>query len=124
MHKLVILVEAQGDMQEFHDRWPEFLRLAEKMPGLLREATSQVEHFLVGRVEVALMHEMFFGTLGDLQAALNSTSGQEAGKTLQRITGGKVSLFFADHKEDELANFQKAGQPADAQPGRQQGNAA
>ena len=105
MHKLVILVGAQEDLQGFHDAWPEFLHQAEQMPGLRREASSQVDHFLAGKVQVVMMHELFFDTPGDLRAALNSPSGQEAGKVLQRITKGNVSLFFADHKEDDLTNF-------------------
>jgi uncharacterized protein (TIGR02118 family) len=124
MHKLVILVEAQKDPQEFHEEWPEFLHQAEQMPGLRRETSSHVEHFLVGGVEVMMMHELFFDTSAELRAALNSPSGQEAGKVLQRIARGKVTLFFADHKEDDLPNFRTAAAEAETKPDGAQRQAA
>ena len=48
MYKLVILIEPSDEWQEAEKRWPEFLRMAESMPGLLREATSHVNSFLSG----------------------------------------------------------------------------
>ena len=42
MYKLVILIELSDAWQEAEERWPEFLSLAESMPGLLRESTSHV----------------------------------------------------------------------------------
>ena len=44
MHKLVILIEPPADQAALDTGWPEFLRYAESMPGLVREATSRVEH--------------------------------------------------------------------------------
>jgi hypothetical protein len=52
-----------------------------------------------------MIHELYFDTPDDLQAALGSPAGQAAGRKLQDITGGKFSLLFADHLEDELKNF-------------------
>ena len=43
------------------------------MPGLLREATSQVEKSLFGERPVAWMHELYFASLADLQAATRLT---------------------------------------------------
>ena len=48
MHKLVILIGPLEDPQTLEMYWPDFLHQAEMMPGLQRETTSQVEHFLYG----------------------------------------------------------------------------
>jgi uncharacterized protein (TIGR02118 family) len=106
MHKFVILIEPLDDWQAFEDAWPEFLHLAEAMPGLLREASSQVDNFLIGH-PYAQVHELFFDSLETAQAALASPAGRAAGRLLQQATGGKLTLFFAEYKEDYLANIRK-----------------
>jgi hypothetical protein len=107
MHKLVILIEPVENMQMFDDMWPEFLHQAEALPGLRREATSRVERFLFGKTAYIQVHELFFDTLAELENALVSTQGQSAGRLLQQMTGGKMALFFAEHKEDDLQNILK-----------------
>ena len=101
MHKLVILIEPLADWTEFHNRWPDFLRHSESMPGLIREATSQVEKSLFGERPLALMHELYFDSLADLQLALSSADGQAAGRTLHAITRDRLSLFVAECKEED-----------------------
>jgi len=107
MHKLVILIGPLDDNQTFEHDWPDFLHQAEMMPGLQREATSQIEHFLYGSGHYLMMHELYFDTFKDLQLAMESTPGKAAGTLLQRITGGNLSLFIADHKEDSIENIRK-----------------
>ena len=107
MHKLVILIEALDDWVSFEDKWPEFLHISEEMPGLRREATSRVERVLYGGQSYVQMHELYFDTLQDMEKALASPQGRAAGQLLQQITGGRVVLFYADHKEDDLANIHK-----------------
>ncbi|MCH7663463.1 MAG: EthD family reductase [Chloroflexi bacterium] len=106
MYKLVILIEPQPDWQEFERVWPQFLKRAEKMPGLIRESTSPVDQLLHGHYHVAMIHELYFESMQSAQDAMASPAGEEAGKTLQTITAGKVTLLFADHLEDELKNIQ------------------
>jgi len=107
MHKLVILIEQQKDWPQFETQWPAFLHLAESMPGVKREATSRVEHLLYGECRSVMVHEIFFDTLAEAQSALASPEGQAAGRLIHQITGGHMTLFFADHKEDEIANIRK-----------------
>ena len=107
MYKLVILVESQENWDHFEERWPEFLHLVESLPGLRREATSRVDVFLYGARSYAQMHELFFETRAEAEKALSSTDGQAAGVLLQQMSGGKMTLFFADHREDDLDNIQK-----------------
>jgi uncharacterized protein (TIGR02118 family) len=111
MHKLVIWIEPLPDWERFEADWPGFLRLVEALPGLRREATSRVDAVLYGQIPVAFMHELFFDSQADAQTAMTSLQWRQAGQVLQQITQGKMTLFFADHKEDELANIQRYQKP-------------
>jgi len=114
MYKLVILIETTEELDLFEENWPQFLHLSEAMPGLLREATSRIDQFVYGRVPYTHMHELFFVSALAAQEAIASPVGQEAGRLLQTITGGRMALFFADHKEDDLANIRRVQQDSDA----------
>ena len=118
MYKLVILIEPLEDRASFEAEWPGFLHIVEGLPGLRREATSHVERFLYGQRQYAQMHELFFDTLPEAELALASPQGQAAGRLLQQMTKGRMSLFFAEHKEDDLANIlkyrQDSGEPGPA----------
>lgn len=105
MYKLVILIEPPIDADIFEQHWPEFLHLVEEMPGLRREAISRIDHHLFGSTPYFQMHELFFDTLSAAEQALSSPTGQAAGGLLQTLTGGRMALFFADHKEDNMANL-------------------
>jgi uncharacterized protein (TIGR02118 family) len=107
MHKLVILIGPLEDWSGFDQDWPGFLHQAEMMPGLMRESTGHVERMLYGESQYARMHELYFASLEDLHTAMSSPQGREAGSLLQRITQGKMTLFIADHKEDDLENIRK-----------------
>ena len=107
MYKLVIMIELFDDQQAFESQWPEFLHLVEAMPGLRREATSHVERFLYGENAYAQMHELFFDSIPDAEWAMASPQGQAAGKLLQQMTRGRMLLFIAEHKEDDLSNILK-----------------
>ena len=111
MHKLVILIEHPPNQDTFEGGWPEFLRLAESMPGLRREASSNVEQILYGNCPYMLIHELYFDSIEFTQAAMASPQGRQAGKHLQAITQGRVTLFFADHKEDDQENLMKYRKP-------------
>lgn len=107
MHKLVIMIEPLEDWDLFEESWPAFLRLVESMPGLTREATCRVDAFLYGERPVAIVHELYFESLETAQQAMASEIGRSAGRMLQRMTGGRMSLFFADHKQDDLENIKR-----------------
>jgi hypothetical protein len=48
MYKLVIIIDSPADPLAFDEAWPSFLHQAEKMPGLIREATVRVSNTLFG----------------------------------------------------------------------------
>jgi uncharacterized protein (TIGR02118 family) len=113
MHKVVILIEPPADSAAFEERWPDFLHQAEAMPGLRREASSRVLHFLFGATPYAQMHELFFDSFQAAQEALASPPGRSAGVILQELTRGRMAIFFAEHHEDSLENLRP---PAPVQP--------
>jgi len=105
MHKVVILIEEPADRAAFDELWPHFLRSAEAMPGLIRESSCHVDYFLYGDQAYVQMHELFFDTAEGARQALTSPQGQTAGGLLQRMTGGRMTLFLADHKEESGENI-------------------
>jgi len=107
MYKLVILIESLDDFNAFEETWPQFLHYAESMPGLLRETTSRVDTLIFGEQTYAFMHEFYFETREQAQQAMSSEPGQNAGILLQSMTRGRMTLFFADHKEDDIENIRK-----------------
>ncbi len=113
MHKLVILIEQPDDWSVFDSTWPQFLHQAEQMPGLRREATSRVDATLYGSHTYSMMHELFFDAPETAQQAMASPPGREAGRLLQHMTQGRMALFLADHKEDDLENILKHTRPAE-----------
>jgi uncharacterized protein (TIGR02118 family) len=115
MHKLVILIEPPQDEAAFEGQWPAFLHLVESLPGLQRETSSRVSHFLYGPVQVAQVHELFFETYAAAEQALASPAGRQAGHLLQQMTGGRIALFFAEHREDDIENLRRyqAGQTSE-----------
>jgi hypothetical protein len=54
-----------------------------------------------------MIHELYFDSLDAAQRAMASPHGRSAGQLLQKMTLGRMVLFFADHKEDELENIHK-----------------
>jgi len=106
MHKLVILLETPQDENLFEAQWPLFLHWAERIPGLRREVSSRVAHQIFGAYPCFLIHEMFFDDQEAARKGLASKPGTEAGKVLQQITGGRITLLIAAHQEDTPENFQ------------------
>lgn len=119
MHKFVIMIEPLDDWDAFEANWPEFLHQVEAMPGLRREATSRVARFLYGSCPCVQMHELFFDSLEDAEQAMASPEGRAAGRLLQAMTGGRMSLFFTEYQEDDLENIRRYrvdGGPRESDP--------
>lgn len=105
MHKLMIIINDLPDPTAFEQGWPDFLALAEQMPGLRRETTSWPGRVIYGDLPVRLIHELYFDSQADLQQAMESPAGRAAGQMLQHLTGGQMILLFAHHLEDDLENI-------------------
>ncbi len=105
MYKLIIMIEQVSNWHQFDAGWPDFLAVAEQMPGLRRETTTRIDRMLHGRYHPSMIHELFFDSMQTLREALDSEIGQKTGEVLQKITGGQFTLLMADHMEDELSNI-------------------
>ena len=83
MHKLIILIKTPDDQQAFDGSWPLFLREAEKMPGLVREATIRVVHSLYGNSDLSMIHELYFKSYDALERGnvIPAGADQRAGAT-------------------------------------------
>jgi len=107
MFKLMILIEPEIEQEAFFEGWPRFLQHAEQMPGLEKLVTAPVHQTLFGHYQPLMVHELYFESREALELALASEHGVAAGKTLQEITGGRVSLLVAAHLEDSGQNLRR-----------------
>jgi hypothetical protein len=105
MVKLVILIEPEVNQDAFFEGWPRFLEHAENLPGLVRLVSAPVHTHLAGSYQPLMIHELVFDSQQALESALASDEGVAAGKTLQTITGGAVTLLVAGHLEDSGDNL-------------------
>lgn len=107
MYKLMILISPEVEGPAFDEAWPGFLHMAERMPGLVREATVRITAQLFGDHRVGMVHELFFESLQDLHIAMSSPEGESAGQILQQLTQGQMSLLIAEHREDDIENLRR-----------------
>lgn len=117
MHKLMVIFRRLGDTLNMEERWSqEFVPLAEKMPGLRRIAVSRIIERPDGLVDTHMIHELYFDDLQAARAAMVSAEGQAAGRALMSFAAGRVSLYLADHREDEWPLKQRpASKPSQSQ---------
>lgn len=107
MHKLVILFNQPLDWFAFEQGWQKFLAMVEKMPGLRKEAVSEVESLVYGAGDRRFLkiQELYFDSREELDTALQSEAGQAAGLWLHQFTKGRFVLFTAGHKEAKPEEF-------------------
>ncbi len=117
MYKISIFLYPPLEHHEerFQQDWQKFMGLAEKMPKLRRETVSEVQKFLFGSNihRYAKIHELYFDTREDLDAALNSPEGQATGEWLHEFAFGRFSLIIAEHKEALPQEFVKKEETED-----------
>jgi len=110
MHKLMLIFRRLGDTLKMEERWSqEFVPLAEKMPGLRRIAVSRIKERPDGLVDTHMIHELFFDDLQAARTAMVSAEGQAAGRALMSFASGRVSLYLAEHREDEWPLKHRSG---------------
>jgi uncharacterized protein (TIGR02118 family) len=104
MHKLMVVFRSSDDSLRLETQWStEFVARAERMPGLRRVSVSRVVGGPGGATDIKLLHELYFDDLEALQVALASEQGQEAGRALIAFAGEDVSIYFAQHLEEDRA---------------------
>lgn len=118
MYKLLILFLPPFAWASFEPGWQKFLGLAEQMPGLRKEAVGDVEELVFGppNMNYKKIHELYFDSREDLEAALKSDEGQKAGQWLQAFTQGRFLLMIAKHMEATPEEFKKKKESEDNPP--------
>jgi uncharacterized protein (TIGR02118 family) len=118
MYKLVILFLPPFAWATFEQGWQKFLGMAEQMPSLRKEAVGDIDELVFGppNMNYKKIHELYFDSREDLEAALTSEAGQKAGQWLQSFTQGRFLLMIAKHMEATPEQFKKK-QEADPQRG-------
>lgn len=103
MRKLMLIFRRPKDVATFEARWShDFVRAAEKMPGIRRVTVSRINGGLSDVVDFHLVHEFYFDNAESMRRAMASTNGQEAGRILMSFAADIVTLCFAEHWEDNL----------------------
>ncbi len=100
MIKLVALFTHPADPAAFDLGFSRWLPLSEAMPGLRRVAVSHVQGSPDGATPYYLIHEMFFDDLRAAHAAMSTPEGDTAARQLWSFAIDNVTLFFADHLEE------------------------
>lgn len=101
MNKQMQLFRGPTEPFEVDRQWSRvFIRLAEKLPGIKREAVSRIYAAPSEEVECYLLHEFFFENREALRAAMLSLEDQATGKALISFAGDLVTIIFAEHFEE------------------------
>lgn len=96
MVKLVILFKRQTNTDNFALRYESNLALLRRMPGVVRIERGQVLGGPGGDTTYHTTTEVYFESLGALDAALTSPEGVAAGKDLMAFAGTGAELLFVD----------------------------
>lgn len=105
-YQLLILIPITVEIQSFDEGWPEFLKAAESMPGLIKESVCRIDNCIYGQNFLRRIYSFSFEDQDSLKNALTSPPGEKAGNVLHRITQGNMILLSGEFKEDTLTNFQ------------------
>ncbi len=119
MYKLVILFLPPFAWATFEQGWQKFLGMAEQMPGLRKETVSDTDELIFGpsSMNYKKIHELYFDSREELEAALTSEAGQKAGQWLQSFTQGRFLLMIAKHMEATSEQFKKVNHKSSARGG-------
>ncbi len=107
MYQLLILLPLNVDIKTFDEGWPKFLELIESLGGLQVESISRIDRCIFGKNDFQRMYSFIFNEKSSLEKALTSPPGEEAGRLIHQISGGKVILLSAHYQEDSLDNIHK-----------------
>ena len=107
-YQLLILIPLTVEIQSFDEGWPEFLKSAEKMPGLLEESVNRIDNCIFGQNQLRRIYSFSFQDRSSLEKALLSPPGEKAGKLLHKITQGNMILISGEYKQDYLENIRQS----------------
>ena len=106
-YQLLILIPLSVEIQSFDEGWPEFLKTAEKMPGLIQESVNRIDDAIYGQNQVRRIYSFTFKDRSTLEQALLSPPGEKAGRLLHKITRGNMILLGGEYKQDTLEDIKE-----------------
>lgn len=106
MYQLLILIPISVDINTFDQGWPEFLKEAEGMEGMIRESVSRIDRSIYGQNYIQRIYSFQFRDRHTFEQALISPPGQKAGKIIHELTGGDVLLISGSFQEDSISRIQ------------------
>ncbi len=106
MYQLIILLPTGLDLHAFDEGWPQFLAVAEQMPGLIQESITRVDRVLFGSDIFQRFYTFGFPDKKSLELALISEEGQKAGNLLHVLSGGNITITTGFHQSDTLNRIQ------------------
>ncbi len=104
MVKFMILFRNPGsglDQAVFENRYNDFLALVERMPDIRRRQVINVIGSPLGTTTLYRILEVYFDDTPQMEAALLTPAGQEAGQELAKFAAGSFELIFAEVYEEE-----------------------
>ena len=101
MYKLVALFTHPADPDAFDEGFNIYLPLTDALPGLRKVIVSHAHGGPEGATPFYLMHELIFDDLLSVREAMASPPGLSAARQLWAFAADNVSLFFAEHQEEE-----------------------
>ncbi len=103
MVKVIVLLREPNtsvNPAEYSQHYNEFLMALDHLPLLRRKAVCDVYAGPGGFTAYNAVVELFFNTREDLQAALTSPEGVEAGQVLLKFAGSEAVTLFANVLEE------------------------
>lgn len=100
MYSLLLIIPPTTDLNRVDELWPQFLKEAEKMPGLSRESVTLIEGPIYGKRNIARIYTFHFPDQAALRSALSSPAGERAGELIHQLTEGKVQILTGKTLED------------------------
>jgi uncharacterized protein (TIGR02118 family) len=102
---IVLLQEPERTIRpnDYATQYNGFLMLLEHMPKLKRKAVCSVYAGPGGMAVYNAVVELYFETREDMQAALTSPEGVEAGQALLKFAGTQAIMLFADVLEESYS---------------------
>jgi uncharacterized protein (TIGR02118 family) len=100
MVKFMIIFFTPGDTEIFENRYNDFLARVERIPSIKRRQVINVLGSPLGETRLYRILEVYFDDSAQMDAALRSAEGQEAGTNLGTFPRGSFEMVFADVYEE------------------------
>ncbi len=101
MVKFVIHFHKPDDVEQFENGYNHFLMLVEGMPLIKRRQVNDIVGSPLGEIDLYRVLEVYFDDSDEMNQALRSPAGQEAGGELaRRFPAGTFQMYFAEVYEE------------------------